>query len=154
MTCPFCRIAAGSPDAVMVHEDADVVAFLDIAPIRPGHAQVVPRTHVESFERLPPALAARILAVGQALARRMKRVYGVDRVAFLFTGGDVPHVHAHVVPLHAKTDITSLRYLREPQELALGVEHLKMGREALERVRAELAFDGSEEHAALDATAD
>jgi hypothetical protein len=41
----------------------------------------------------------------------MKALYGVPRVAFLFTGGD--HAHAHVVPMHEKTDITSQRYIAE-----------------------------------------
>jgi histidine triad (HIT) family protein len=68
MTCPFCSIATGSLDAVVLYKDTDVVAFLDISPVRPGHAQVIPRAHVETFEQLAPALAARILSVGQALA--------------------------------------------------------------------------------------
>jgi histidine triad (HIT) family protein len=37
----------------------------------------------------------------------------VPRVAFLFTGGDIAHVHAHVVPMWEKTDITSRRYIVE-----------------------------------------
>jgi histidine triad (HIT) family protein len=34
-------------------------------------------------------------------------------VAFLFTGGDIAHVHAHAVPIHEETDITSRRYIVE-----------------------------------------
>ncbi|HEY6255350.1 MAG TPA: hypothetical protein VIY51_06100, partial [Xanthobacteraceae bacterium] len=37
----------------------------------------------------------------------------VPRVAFLFTGGDIAHVHAHAVPIHEPTDITSRRYIVE-----------------------------------------
>ena len=37
----------------------------------------------------------------------------MPRVAFLFTGGDVAHAHAHVVPIPKKTDITSRRYAAE-----------------------------------------
>jgi histidine triad (HIT) family protein len=144
MSCPFCRIATGSLDAVVLYEDTHVVAFLDISPVRPGHTQVVPRAHVETFEQLAPALAARILTVGQALARRMKTVYGVERVAFLFTGGDVPHAHAHVIPMHESTDITSMRYSQEPQNVRLSADHLLVERELLEKVRQELAFAASD----------
>jgi histidine triad (HIT) family protein len=140
MTCPFCGIAAGEVEAVVLHEDDELVAFLDIAPIRPGHTQIIPRRHVTTFELLPPALAHRIVELGQQLAARMKEVYGVERVAFLFTGGDVPHVHAHVVPMHEKTDITSLRYVTSPAELAWGTAHLATDRATLLRVRDELAF--------------
>lgn len=140
MNCPFCRIAARSLDAVVLYEDGDVVAFLDISPVRPGHTQVIPRAHIETFEQLTPALAARIITVGQALARQMKAVYGVERVAFLFSGADVPHAHAHVIPMHEKTDVTSLRYIHEPQNVQLGAQHLLVGRDVLESVRQELAF--------------
>jgi histidine triad (HIT) family protein len=43
----------------------------------------------------------------------MKALYGVPYVAFLFVGGDLPHAHAHVVPLHEYTDITSRQYIAE-----------------------------------------
>ncbi len=36
-------------------------------------------------------------------------------MTFLFTGGDIPHAHAHLVPMHEKTDITSRRYIAEEQ---------------------------------------
>ena len=138
MVCSFCRIAADPSSAVVVYEDVDVLAFLDLSPIRTGHTQVIPKAHVESFEQLPEELAIRVLAVGQQLAKRMKRVYDVQRVAFLFTGGDVPHVHAHVVPMHATTDITSERYLVTPTAPVWGSDHLRVGRPELERVKAEL----------------
>ena len=65
----------------------------------------------------------------------MKEVYHVDRVAFLFTGGDVAHVHAH-----AKTDITSARYIVAPEELTWSSAHLLQTREDLLAVRASLGF--------------
>jgi catechol 2,3-dioxygenase-like lactoylglutathione lyase family enzyme len=74
--------------------------------------------HYETFDVIPPELAGRIVALGQDLARRMKAAYGVERVAFLFTGGDVPHAHAHVVPMHEKTDVTSARYVVSPPALS------------------------------------
>jgi histidine triad (HIT) family protein len=139
-TCPFCQIAADPQRVVVLYEDADVIAFLDRGPIRPGHTQIIARDHVAAFELLPPPLLSKIAALGQQLAQRMKVVYGVDRVAFLFTGGDVAHVHAHVVPMHAKTDITSARYIVSPENVSWGSGHLQMAREALMAVRDELGF--------------
>ena len=112
--CLFCRIAAGEVTAHEVYRDDSIVAFLDIGPIRDGHVQIVPHRHVETFEALPPDLAAEILHLGQRIARVQKRLFGVERVAFLFTGGDIPHAHAHVVPMVEKTDITSRRYIATP----------------------------------------
>ncbi len=112
MTCHLCTIAQkGHPHTV--YADEEVTAFLDWGPIRPGHLQVIPRAHYATFEILPERLATRVLVVGQRMARAQKSLYGVDRVAFLFTGGDLAHAHAHLVPMVEKTDITSRRYILE-----------------------------------------
>ena len=111
--CLFCRIANRDACAHEVYRDDDLVAFLDISPIRRGHTQTIPVGHIACFDDLPARLANKIMGLGQKLAKAQKRVLAVERVAFLYTGGDVPHVHAHVVPLIEKDDITSRRYIQE-----------------------------------------
>lgn len=111
--CLFCRIVAGELPAEIIHQDDLAMAIADLYPIRAGHTQIVSRQHVPYFEDLPEATASRIIQVGQRLSRAMKSLYGVERVAFAMTGGDHAHAHAHVVPMHDKTDITSRRYIVE-----------------------------------------
>lgn len=111
--CVFCRIASSGVQADLVWEDDLVIVLADIHPIRPGHTLIIPREHFAYFEDLTEAPAYRILHLGQRLSRAMKSLYGVAQVAFLFTGGDHAHAHAHVVPMHEKTDITSRRYIVE-----------------------------------------
>lgn len=112
-TCLFCRIAARRMPAHIVHETGHVVAFLDIAPIRPGHTQIIPKEHHSCFDDLPADLLAEMAATGQRVARALKAIYGVRRVGFAFTGTDVAHAHAHVVPLVEFDDLTSRRYIAE-----------------------------------------
>ena len=111
--CLFCRIAASELPAHIVHQDDEVLAFLDLHPIRPGHTLVIPRAHHVWFEDLPEDLAARITHCAQRLARHMKQIYPVERVALFFTGIHVPHAHAHVVPMHHVHDVTSRAYLND-----------------------------------------
>ncbi|WP_173510097.1 HIT family protein [Sinorhizobium psoraleae] len=111
--CPFCEMAQGRIRPSTIFESDRLLAFLDIYPIRRGHVQIIPRDHFIHFGDLPGDLAGEITALGQKIARAQKRIYRVERVAFLFTGGDIPHVHAHVVPMVEKTDITSRRYIKE-----------------------------------------
>lgn len=111
--CLFCGIVTGELPAEIVYQDDLVMAIADIHPIRAGHIQIVSCKHVPYFEDLPGATASRIIHVAQRLSRAMKGIYGVERVAFALTGGDHAHVHAHVVPMHDKTDITSRRYIAE-----------------------------------------
>lgn len=138
--CIFCRLAKKEIASFILHEDEEVVVFLDILPIRPGHCQIIPKKHFDTFELLPPELAAKIMVLGQRVARRLKEVYAVERVAFAFTGGDVPHAHAHVIPLHEKTDVTSARYIVDPPAATVkfASDHLKADGDTLGRVHEEI----------------
>ncbi len=114
--CLFCAIAAGEQPAHILHQDDEVVAFLDIFPIHAGHALVIPRAHHVWFEDMPPELAGRVVEVSQRIARAMKAEYGVQRVAMAFTGIHVPHAHAHLVPMYHIHDVTSTAYLGEDRD--------------------------------------
>lgn len=144
--CLFCRIAAGDLPAHRLYEDDHILAFLDIHPIRPGHALVIPRAHHVWFEDLPEGLATRITTCAQVLARAMKRAYAVERVSMFYTGIHVPHAHAHVVPMHHVHDVTSAAYMAEgPERFATppqaGTEVLRDTAEALRAVLSDLAGD-------------
>ncbi len=143
-TCIFCQIANAELPAHKLFEDDLVIAFLDLHPIREGHALIIPRQHCPWFEDLPEFTAARIMAVGQRLARAMKREWEIERVSFFYTGIHVPHAHAHVVPMFHRHDVSSARYLEE------GIEAFSLppnpGDAALaqtaDRIRAQLSEVG------------
>ncbi len=109
-SCLFCRIASGDLPAHRIYEDDHILAFLDLHPIRAGHALIIPKAHYVWFEDLPEDLATRITSCAQRLAPQMKALYGVERVAMFYTGIHVPHAHAHVVPMHHVHDVTSQVY--------------------------------------------
>ena len=138
--CLFCRIARREIPAHIVHEDDRVLAFLDIQPVRPGHTLIIPKQHYPYYEDMPADLAGNILNLGQKLGRHMKRLYGVDRVGFAFTGIHVAHAHAHVIPMHHPQDVTSTQYI-EQQDLTFRMPP-QAAPDALaataERLRAEL----------------
>ena len=110
---PFCRIARSEIAAHEVFRNDKLVAFLDRGPIRPGHVQIIPVDHYDYFDTLPKEIAQEIIVLGQRIARCQKTLFSVERVAFLFTGGDISHAHCHLVPMVEKTDITSQRYIKE-----------------------------------------
>jgi histidine triad (HIT) family protein len=90
------------------------LVFLDHMPIRPGHCMIVSRGHFPYFDDMPIPLAHRSMVLAQEVARAMKAVHGVERVAFFATGTDIAHAHLHLVPMWEKTDLTSARYMAEP----------------------------------------
>lgn len=142
--CIFCRIVAGEIPSTRIYEDDDIVAFLDIRPIREGHVLILPKQHYEYYEQLPPELAAGIITLGQKIARAAKKLYGVQRVGFMFTGTDVAHAHAHVVPMVEGTDITSRRYIAEEKLTFRALSPVAADElaKAAAKLKAALAADG------------
>ena len=139
--CLFCRIARGEIPARLVHETKDIVAFLDIHPIRQGHVLVVPREHFPYYDDLPAEVAHDVIHVAQRLAPVLRATFGVERVGLFFTGVDIAHAHAHVVPMVEPTDITSPRYIAE-QNLTFRPAPLAAAKEldgAAEAIRSALA---------------
>ena len=49
MDCVFCKIVAGEIPGAKVYETDEVLAFLDINPVNPGHTLVVPKKHCENL---------------------------------------------------------------------------------------------------------
>ena len=102
--CIFCAISAERAEASLVYRDADVVAFMDILPVNPGHLLVVPRAHVERLADLNSELAAKVLAVALELAAAVRHSpllgEGVNLIVAdgEAAGQEVPHTHLHVIP--------------------------------------------------------
>ena len=105
--CIFCRIIAGSAPASFVHEDEEVVAFMDINPVAPGHLLVVPRRHLPDLADVPPDLASRMFLLAQELAAALRatdlRTEGIN--LFYADGAaalqSIFHSHLHVIPRYA-----------------------------------------------------
>ncbi len=102
--CLFCAIAAGEAPAMVVDEDSDTVAFMDINPWQRGHALVVPRQHYENLLGIEPENLTRTFAAAKRLAARMKERLGADGVVLWNSCGEaagqvVMHFHVHVIPI-------------------------------------------------------
>ncbi|KAJ7695698.1 HIT-like domain-containing protein [Mycena rosella] len=100
-TCAFCRIINNESPAVRVFENDQVIAILDILPLRKGHTLVIPKAHVSRLSELPPELAA---AVGEAVTKVAHALTlaldntGLNVVCNQEYAQAVPHVHYHVIP--------------------------------------------------------
>ena len=102
--CVFCRIVAGTAPASVAYADDRVVAFLDIAPMTPGHLLVVPRVHAPWLADLDPELGGHAFQVAQRLAAALRRSgLRCDGVNLFLADGaaafqEVFHLHLHVLP--------------------------------------------------------
>lgn len=101
----FTRIIQGELPARFVYQDERCVAFLSIAPIRPGHTLVVPREEVDHWIDLDPDLAAHCMQVAQRIGAAQKRAFQPRRIGLMVAGLEVPHVHLHVIPIESESDL-------------------------------------------------
>jgi histidine triad (HIT) family protein len=99
--CAFCAIARGEDSGHVIHRDERVVAFLDRAPLIPGHTLVVPREHSDTLDDLPEALIAPLFGAVRMISRAQQRALRADGTFTAINtrvSQSVPHVHVHVVP--------------------------------------------------------
>lgn len=101
MACLFCSIVAGDTPATIVASDEEIVAFLDIRPLFPGHVLVAPRTHAEMLTDLPVERVGPFFERIQLMARTVQQAMGAQGTFVAINNKvsqSVPHLHVHVVP--------------------------------------------------------
>lgn len=118
---PFTRILAGDLPARLVHapEGDPCVAMLSATPMRPGHVVVFPRQEIDSWLDLPPELAARLMLCAQHVGRAVKRAFPCEKIGVAIAGIEVRHVHLHLVPLDAVSDLDFSRQERNADPVLL-----------------------------------
>ncbi|MDQ3107074.1 MAG: HIT family protein [Actinomycetota bacterium] len=117
MACVFCSIVAGDLPAVVVLDEPDVLAFLDVKPVFPGHILVVPRVHHETLPELPSDLVPVLFEAAQRLAAAVLPALAAHGsfVAINNTvSQSVPHLHVHVVPRRRKDGLRGFFWPRHP----------------------------------------
>jgi histidine triad (HIT) family protein len=101
----FTRIIDGELPGRFVWRDERCVAFLSIAPLRPGHTLVVPIQEVDHWIDLAPELAAHLFTVAQRIGQAQHQVFSPGRIGLIIAGMEVPHTHLHVIPVDSESDL-------------------------------------------------
>lgn len=101
--CVFCKIVAGAIPSFQIYEDDEVLAFLDIHPVSPGHTLVIPKAHFPDLVSAPEEILGRVVAVAQRVATAV--LAGTGSSGFNLTtangqsaGQEVMHLHFHIIP--------------------------------------------------------
>jgi histidine triad (HIT) family protein len=101
--CVFCRIVAGQIPSTRVYEDEQVLAFMDIGQVNPGHVLVAAKPHVENIYGLDDALAGAMFRACARVAKAVQMAFAppglsVYQANGLPAGQTVFHLHVHLVP--------------------------------------------------------
>ena len=104
--CIFCKIIKGELPSTKVYEDADVLGFLDIKPVNPGHTLVIPKKHYTNIHDMPDELVGKVAVAAKKVADAILKV-GAKGVNIGMNNGEaagqiVFHAHVHVMPRYGK----------------------------------------------------
>ncbi|OJI06317.1 hypothetical protein BK004_04090 [bacterium CG10_46_32] len=129
--CIFCNIVTGESPSHKVYEDDDILAFLDINPINPGHTLVIPKEHYKDLTDTPPELASKLIQTVQKIKPAILGAVGADSFNLGVNVGKkagqvVFHTHFHIMP-RFEDDGHKLWGGKQvaQDELALTAEHIK-----------------------------
>ena len=105
MSSIFTKIINGELPGHFIWKDDVCVAFLTIAPLKPGHALIVPREEVDSWTDLEPDVMKHLTGVAHSIGRALDKTYQPEKVGLVILGLEVRHVHLHVSCIWKPTDL-------------------------------------------------
>ncbi len=104
--CLFCKIANKEiPPGSVVYEDADTIAFLDIAPTSPGHTLVIPKQHATNIFDISSNSWTAVAETARKIAGAVQTATNADGVNVHMNNGEAAgqvifHPHVHIIPRH------------------------------------------------------
>lgn len=96
--CIFCKIANKEISKELTYEDADVMVFPDIHPIKPVHLLIVPKEHIPTFLELENN---NLIQKIHKIIKDMVMQHGLDDKGYriVVNGGGaqaIDHLHFHL----------------------------------------------------------
>jgi histidine triad (HIT) family protein len=134
MATLFTKIIDGDIPGRFVWRQPDVVAFLTINPIAPGHTLVVPVAEVDHWLDLDASVAARCFEVARVIGQAQMAAFRPTRIGMIIAGLEVPHTHLHLIPIDTEADLSFAKADPSPAAEALD--------DAAERLRGALRSAG------------
>ena len=100
--CIFCKIARKEIPSLIVYEDEQTMAFLDISPCNKGHTLVIPKKHFVNLLDVNKEYLDAVMQTSQKISKAVKEAVKCDGLNvsinnFKEAGQAVMHFHVHVI---------------------------------------------------------
>ena len=101
----FARILRGEIPCHKVHEDDDLIAFMDVMPQSEGHVLVVPKKPARNLRDADPSVFGPAISMVQKLGNAAMATFGADGFRLVQfneapAGQTVFHLHFHMIPAY------------------------------------------------------
>lgn len=115
MATLFTRIINGEIPCYKLAETDEFLAFLDIRPLKKGHALVIPKEEESYIFNLEDDKLAALMVFAKKVAIALKAEVSCTRIGVAVIGLEVPHTHIHLIPIDSVADIN---FKNTPLELS------------------------------------
>lgn len=101
--CLFCKIARKEIPATVLHENDRTLCFMDIKPVNPGHALVIPKKHFADYASASDEALREMAVMARRLGEATMKALGAPGFNIAVNNGRVAgqlvdHMHLHVMP--------------------------------------------------------
>ncbi|MNU59044.1 HIT-like protein [compost metagenome] len=105
MATIFSKIIAGEIPCHKIAENDQFLAFLDIMPLRKGHALVIPKKETDYIFDMDDAELAAMMIFAKSVSHKIKKVFPCRKIGVTVIGLEVPHAHIHLIPINGIADM-------------------------------------------------
>jgi histidine triad (HIT) family protein len=129
--CIFCKIVAKQVPVTLVHEDSRTLAFMDIAPVNPGHILIALKAHSDNLYALDEEQSGAVFVVAARLARAIRDALAppglsVYQANGVLAGQQVFHFHLHLIPRYKDDAMKLVLPRRNPERETLEEDAAKI----------------------------
>ena len=116
--CIFCKLIKKEIPSIVLYENNDTIAFLDIFPISQGHTIVIPKKHYSNLETIPIKILYAVMEAVKIVSNLIYKNlnisgYNVIQNNFKAAGQVINHFHVHIIPRSIKDEKIKLLIPRE-----------------------------------------
>lgn len=100
--CIFCNIEKDKLVKI-IQRNSSFIAFLDIAPVSPGHAIIIPNNHIVSFFDFPESKSKELIIFLKDIKKILDKRFNPDAYNIGINDGRAAgrtrdHLHIHLIP--------------------------------------------------------
>ncbi|MFO0321241.1 MAG: HIT family protein [Bacteroidota bacterium] len=105
MPSVFTKIINDEIPSFKIAENEDYISFLDVFPLKKGHALVLPKKEIDYIFDLDEELYNGLLSFARRISFAIKAAYPCERIGMAVIGLEVPHAHIHLIPINTMNDM-------------------------------------------------
>jgi len=105
MATIFSKILSGEIPSHKIAENDHFLAFLDVMPLRKGHALVIPKKEIDYIFDMEDSELAAMMVFAKSVSHKIKKVFPCRKIGVTVIGLEVPHAHIHLIPVNGIADM-------------------------------------------------